>query len=268
MRILYRTSRWAIWSRRFGSFAIPLVVIPVLMHRERLISTESFIVALGTAMAFAALAVIWAIIAFARLWESGDRGWARAGAGLFLGVVLLSPAGYAAALSLQSPWVNDVTTGPQADLPLAFADASVTRQLPASDVQRHFPNAVSRTYPAEVAAVFELVALAVAQRGWEVRRKREPAGPTLPGVVHAISMNLIGFRDEVVLQVAASGTGGDGTLVMMRSASLGPPPDLGANGERIEEFLLALDLLVSDRLLQPRRGLGEDFGGVVVVPQR
>jgi hypothetical protein len=35
MRILIRTSKWAIWARRFGSLALPLAAIPVLMHRER-----------------------------------------------------------------------------------------------------------------------------------------------------------------------------------------------------------------------------------------
>ena len=39
MRILVRTSRWAIWARRLGNFALPLAVIPILMHRAEAINT-------------------------------------------------------------------------------------------------------------------------------------------------------------------------------------------------------------------------------------
>ena len=44
MRILIRTSKWAIWARRFGSFAVPLTVIPVFMHREQMIASSDFVI--------------------------------------------------------------------------------------------------------------------------------------------------------------------------------------------------------------------------------
>ena len=57
MRILIRTSKWAIWSRRFGSLALPLMVLPVFLHRERLISSTDFFVVEAVAMLVAALAL-------------------------------------------------------------------------------------------------------------------------------------------------------------------------------------------------------------------
>ena len=42
MRILIRTSKWAVWARRFGALALPLALIPVLLHRGRLITQREF----------------------------------------------------------------------------------------------------------------------------------------------------------------------------------------------------------------------------------
>ena len=78
MRILIRTSKWAVWARRFGALALPLAVIPVLMHRGRLISSENFVVIEAVAIGFAVLAVFAACVAIVRLWFTGDQGWGRA----------------------------------------------------------------------------------------------------------------------------------------------------------------------------------------------
>ena len=45
MRILIRTSRWAIWARRLGSVAVPLLVIPVLLHHLGLVGGGLFLAA-------------------------------------------------------------------------------------------------------------------------------------------------------------------------------------------------------------------------------
>ena len=54
MRILIRTSKWAVWARRFGALALPLAAIPVLLHRLHIITSDNFIdveaVALGIAL--------------------------------------------------------------------------------------------------------------------------------------------------------------------------------------------------------------------------
>ena len=84
MRILVRTSQWAIWARRIGSFAIPLAVIPVFMHRSGAIASSAFEVTEAVAVGFALLAFILSVGAFARIWTTGDRGWGRAVTGLLL----------------------------------------------------------------------------------------------------------------------------------------------------------------------------------------
>ena len=87
MRILIRTSKWAIWARRLGSFAMPLAIIPVFLHRERIISSDDFLLIELVAAGFALVAAFLAIGAYARLWVTGDQGWSRATVGLFFSAI-------------------------------------------------------------------------------------------------------------------------------------------------------------------------------------
>ena len=78
MRILIRTSKWAIWARRFGALALPLAGLPVLLHREQWITSDNFQIIEAVALSLAAIATLAGLIAIARLWVTGDQGWGRA----------------------------------------------------------------------------------------------------------------------------------------------------------------------------------------------
>ncbi|MCS6761464.1 MAG: hypothetical protein MO846_05375 [Candidatus Devosia symbiotica] len=91
MRILIRTSRWAIWARWLRSVAAPLVIISVALHWLRLIISDLFLVAALAAALVAPLAVLVSIIALAWLWQTGDQGWGRALAGLLLAFCVWRP---------------------------------------------------------------------------------------------------------------------------------------------------------------------------------
>ena len=110
MRIPIRTSRWAIWARRIASIALPIEVIPVFMHRERVIASDAFTILFGIGLALAALAIIVSLIAFARLWQSGFRGWSRTLQAFVLGGILLAPAGVGMTWAVTYPPTNDVAT--------------------------------------------------------------------------------------------------------------------------------------------------------------
>ncbi len=243
MRILIKTSRWAIWARRFGSFALPLLVLPVVMHRARVLPSDAFVNVLAVTMVMALLAVISAFVAFVRLWQSGDRGWGRAALGGFLGLLILAPAIYGALLFAEYPAVADVTTGPPGEPPLVLSAAAHQPALAAPRTRKEFPKAATRTYAVDAPTVLSLIDTLVEERQWDVRQRREPAGGD-PGGIIALATTWLGWRDEVVVQVQQTL---DGTSVDMRSASLySRGHDLGANGRRIEEFLTALDAAVSD----------------------
>lgn len=257
MRILIRTSRWAIWSRRLVSLALPITVFPILMHRERLIESDTFLLLFLGGMGLAALAILFSLITFARLWHTGDQGWPHAIQALLLGLVLVSPIGFAAYLASKSPPGNDVAT--PGDLPpLLIAANPEANPLPPAMVENAFPNAVSRTYPVAPEALHELAGMVMQRNGWEIRRQREPVAPNGPGELNAIAMTWLGWRDEVAVRVYRDA---DGARITMRSASLTGPDDLGTNGRRIEAFLLALDAAVTEYIrTTPIVGPAEETG--------
>ncbi|MBE7733958.1 DUF1499 domain-containing protein [Devosia faecipullorum] len=225
-----------------GSLALPLVLLPVLMHREGFIDASIFLVLILFAGAVAALAVLVALGALARLWVSGDRGWARALGGLVLGLICLLPFAYYGALALRYPPVTDMATAPRSDLPLIFepdtAAMPPARMLPPEEQARVFPNAQTRLYPLDVVQLFALVDRLVAAENWDVRRRIEPLTAPDQGRINARIVTLPGWREEAVLLIRPNGRG---ARVDMRSASIGAPIDFGSNGMRISAFLGALD---------------------------
>lgn len=239
MRILIRTSKWAIWARRFGSLALPLTIIPVLLHREQLIGSTDFAIIEAVAAGVAALAIFLALGAFGRLWLTGDQGWSKAGWGLFFGIVCLLPFAYLGFEATRYPMVNEVTTDVVDPLPLA----SPIRVAPTSTALREqidstFPNVRTRTYPIEATEMFTIVEDLVEARGWDLRTRRAPPTALDVGQINAIAVTLFGWRDEVAIRVAGTA---QGSTIDMRSVPLGGFHDFGENGKRIEEFLLALD---------------------------
>jgi len=243
MRILVRTSKWAIWASRLGSFALPMLVIPVFLHRSQVLNSDSFITVLMVALLIAAFGLVLGLVAYVRLWRSGDRGWIKATFGVVLGLACLSPVIYGAALFTRYPVVNDVSTDLRSNLPLMLKpdalepDAAVQRQI--LDL---FPGILTRTYPLDAPTVFSIVEKLVAGRGWDIRVRRAPGEINNPGLINAMAMTLFGWRDEIAIKVRP---GVNGTMVDMRSASLFGVSDLGVNGKRIENFLSELDRRVA-----------------------
>jgi hypothetical protein len=246
MRILIRTSKWAIWARRFGSLALPLAVIPVFLHRERLISSADFHVIEVVAMAVAAIALLLALGAFGRLWVTGDQGWGKAVVGLLFALICLAPLGILGWQFASYPPVSDVTTD-FADPPGLVSQVASHPPGPAEQaaIEAAFPNARSRSYPIEAGEMYTLVAALADARGWEPRARREPQTPLAEGQVNAVATALLGWRDEVAIRIQGNP---QGAIVSMRSAALHGGPDYGGNGRRIEEFLIALDERVTQSL--------------------
>ena len=244
MRILVRTSRWAVWARRLGSLALPLTALPILMHRSRAIPTETFEVVGILALAVIVLTLLCCAGAFTRIWITGDRGWGRAFAGLFFALVCLSPFGLLAYDYLRYPSSGDVSTDLVNPPPLQTASLFGT---PVEVVSPEFANLKPRRYPLPVAQVFALVDKLVGERGWDVQRRHVPVDGGDASIA-AVATTLLGFRSEVALRVAPDA---DGSILDMRSVSLSRFHESGANGVRVEDFLDTIDaritLLIKDQ---------------------
>lgn len=238
MRILIRTSKWAIWARRLGSFALPLAIIPVFLHRERIISSEDFHVIELVAAGFALLALILALGAFVRLWVTGDQGWSRAAIGMFFALICLAPVALVIWLALSYPPVTDVSTDFDSPPALVTVASGIPTPEQRALLEAAFPNARTRTYPIAAEQMFGIIEQLAAANGWEPRARRAPTHPLDEGDLNAIATTLLGWRDEVSIRVLGTPTG---TKVDMRSAATHSWSDLGENGRRIEAFLLALD---------------------------
>lgn len=250
MRILIRTSKSAIWARQLGSVAVPLVVIPVLLHRFRLIGGELFLAAAALAGMVALLAVLLALVALARLWHTGDQGWNKALLGLALGLICLVPFGYYGLLATQYPAVTDIATTDRGLLPLVFEPGTAAMPPPlilsAAQQDLIFPNVATRSYPLGLSQTFELMRGLVEDNGWDIRWERAP-NPEAAGQINAQIVTLAGWREEAVLRVTGDSAS---AVVDMRSVSLNAPHDFGSNGNRIESFLGALDDAVTTLLLE------------------
>ncbi len=243
MRILIRTSKWAIWARRFGSFALPLAIIPVFMHRSRVITSATFETIEIVAVGVAALALLLSLGAFIRLWTTGDRGWGRASTGFALSLVCLAPLVVGLIDFLRYPLSGEVSTDMANPPPLLSSVSLVT--LPAGDpakIAAAFPNAKTRRYPLDALQLYGIVTKMVEERGWNLRLQRPPANGFDDGQINALAMTLFGWQDEVSIRISGDP---EGVSVAMRSASLGVIHDPGVNGQRIESFLVALDAKVS-----------------------
>ncbi|MGN6102411.1 MAG: DUF1499 domain-containing protein [Devosia sp.] len=256
MRILVRTSRWAIWARRLGNFALPLAVIPILMHRAEAINTLTFEVAEALAIVVAFAAIIAAISGLVRIWVTGDHGWNRALTGLACGLVCLVPPAYWAVQYVRYPAVAEVSTAPGDPPPLISAAPPPLDAADLARVEAAFPNAKSRNYPNSAAQAFSLVNALVIDRGWQVEQRREPRDDGTDGQLNAIALTMFGFHVEVAIRVRATADGS--ATVDMRSVALTGLHEPGANGRRVEEFLAALDTKVSTMMQDEPAGTADD----------
>ncbi len=239
MRILVRTSKWAVWARRVGALALPLAAIPVLLHRAHIVTSDQFLIIEAIALGLAALAVVMALIAFTRLWFTGDQGWWKATLAFIFGLLCLAPAGFFAYQYVKQASFADVTTD-FANPPtlVSFVESRFVGPDERTQIEAAFANARSRNYPIAAPEMFDTIAGLVEDRGWELRAQRKPVSQVDSGEINAVVTTLLGFRQEVAIRVSG---GADGTTIAMRSASLTSFPDFGENGARIEAFLLDLD---------------------------
>lgn len=248
MRIPIRTSKLAIWSRRAGGLALPMLVLSAILHRTGALDTETFLLIAILGMGLAFLALLLGIAAVIRLWFTGDRGWGRAVAGIVSGVISLAPLGAAAVVGSQYPLGNVVETQDAAGFEFVSEQASVPL-VPIDETQTAlaYPQATPRRYAVPVNTLYRLVTEQVADKGWEVIARKPPQLEVTQGQINALASTLLGFQDEVVIGVLQRQ---DGSELVMKSRSLNGEGDLGTNGRRIESFLADMDEAV---ILEARR---------------
>jgi len=242
-------SRLAVWSSRFGWFALAVAALSVVILRTGLLEIVPALVTFGTALVFAAVAGLLAFAAFVVIWRQGSLGLGRAVLGLVLGLLLLAYPGYLGYRAGQLPAITDVTTD-TADPP-AFAVLARLRPRgrsaypgaqTATRQRTAYPDIEPLEYDIPAAVAYQATLSVVSKRGWHVVDARAPA-QNRPGTIEAVARTLImGFRDDVVVRVRALGRG---SRVDVRSASRYGTLDFGTNARRVVRLLADIDEAVS-----------------------
>jgi len=162
--------------------------------------------------------------------------------GLVIGVVVAGYPAYLRHLYRSLPVIHDITT--DTDDPPAFVAVTPLR-AGAENVtsyegariaalqHRAYPNVMPAHYDSPPAKIFDVALAAAKDMGWEI-----VAAVPGEGRIEATDTTfLYHFKDDVVVRVAADGTG---TRIDVRSLSRVGRSDFGVNAERIEKYLAAL----------------------------
>lgn len=242
-------SQLAAWSTRFALFALAVAGLSIVIVRSSLLEIEPALATFAAALVFAALAVLLSFLAFVVIWRQGLSGLGSAILGLILGLLLLAYPSYLGYRATKLPAISDITTDP-ANPPRFEALARLRppgrNDYPGADVAQAQRAAYPDIAPLQVSAPAKIaydIALALAtKRKWHVVDARPPVGRREAVIEATARTPIMGFRDDVVIRVSATG---DGARVDVRSASRYGASDFGANAARIRSLLEDIDDAVS-----------------------
>jgi hypothetical protein len=264
-------TRLAVWSRRLGTFAVPVVVLGTIAHRLGAADGFAGPAVLAVGAAFAALGLILGVIALLRIWYEGLDGARAALVGSAVALLVLVPFAVLLGSALTLPPLTQVST----DVvdPPAFRSLASERPRGANPIDRldpeqarlqaeYYPTVVSLRVEMSAPEAYALALELVEARGWRivdrlpaqaaeaarparpatiVRGQRQPAQPAVParaespGRIEAVARTRVfGFRDDVVIRIVGSNTE---SRIDMRSASRIGWHDLGTNARRVVDFL-------------------------------
>src|SRR6185437_7839329 len=238
-------SRLAAWSSRLALFALAVAGLSIIIVRSNLLEIEPALATFAAALAFAGLAVLLSFLAFIVIWRQGLSGIGSAVLGLFLGSLLLAYPGYLGYRATKLPAIHDITTDPVN--PPRF-DALARQRPPGSSdypgaataraQQAAYPDIATLQVSAPSKLVYDIALALVNKRKWHVADARPPVGRREAIIEATARTPIMGFHDDVVIRVSATG---DGARIDMRSASRYGLSDFGANAARIRSLLEDID---------------------------
>ncbi len=243
-----RRSRTAGWSRWLGAFSVPVIAIVTVAHRSGLMPTDQALTLIAAAFAFAALALILALVAAGFVWHDGRLGGRDAAIGALWAVLALSPVAYLTVEWFRFPKIVDLSTD-AVDPPLyreaAFSRAGrMNSARPPTPEERNRiralrPEIVTHRFSVGSDLLFLVTRRLVEDEGWTVTELLQPGGDGERGRIEAVARTQVfGFADDVVIRVLPEPTG---SRIDMRSSIRWGSHDFGRNARRIRAFLDDLD---------------------------
>lgn len=186
-----RVTRLAIWSRRFGTMAVPLAVIGVVFHRSGAADGVAGLAILAVFVICALLGLLAGMLALVRIWQDGLEGVSAAVMGIVWSIaVLIIPATLIPPL-FTLPRLNQALT--DFDDPPRFIVTS--RNIPPGEnapnnlppnqqaLQRQaYPTVVPLRADLPIMEAYELALQLVESRGWEIVARSPPREINVPKV--------------------------------------------------------------------------------------
>ena len=243
-----RTTRAAGWSRRIAVFAAVLLLTDWAGHHFGLVETPAYLWALGLAALLAALALLFAGWAFARLWNFGDRGGRDIAIGLLAALIVLAPFAVASYKALTLPPLRDISTDLEAPPPLAGEGDSGPAMTPGGRrlQENAYPLVTGRRYELPFTEALAMVEKVAQRQGWKILSARQVEDADMREAV--VTATASSFVLELPADVSIRVNGDEETsFIDMRSASRYGRHDLGDNSERVIGFLAQLDQEISGR---------------------
>jgi hypothetical protein len=255
LRVAYiepRRAGAASLGRWLAVFALMLLVMAFVAHRRDMIATPDFLLVMAIGSVVAALALLFCLVAFVRVWVRGDLGAGAALLGALLALVALVPFAFASYCVLAYPALADISTDWQN--PPSMQAAARARQpgmntlAPLSSTaiaqqEAAYPEITGRLYDFSFARTRAAAQSLAETLGWRLADRSETVGE-----IDAVTLEyegrdwLLSLPFDVALRIRNTA---DGTYVDMRSASRYGSHDLGANAARIRSFLDELDIAMA-----------------------
>ena len=247
-------SRAAVWSRRLAWFALAVLLLAILVFRTGEPSLEG-LAPVAAAYVVVLLALLLALLAFMRIWQSGHRGVGMASGAFLLCLLMLAPAAYVGFRLATRPALADIST--DIDDPPGFSRSRVALDARAGRVppdvppdrrrlqRQAYPKAVPIVLEVPAETAFDIARRAALARGWQVLEAIRPGGRSGAGRIEAVARSpVLRFADDITIRVRPRA---DGSRIDIRSASRLGSHDLGANAARIARFIEEAEILVEAR---------------------
>jgi uncharacterized protein (DUF1499 family) len=247
-------ARSAIWSRNLALFAFFVALIGILLSRKGL-DPQASLAIIGGALALAGLAVLFALVAMAVIWQTGFRGLGLALGGLALAGLLFAYPAYLAVQARTTPTLTDVST--DLDDPPPFLTTPAAREARDGAVpppkqsaanralqERLYPDLQTLDLDADVSDVEDAIHAIIKRHHWKVADEVEPVNFATGHIDVVAASTVMAFPVDITFRIRALG---NRTRVDVRSVSrAGWHEQPGSNAQRVDELVSAIEDAVTE----------------------
>jgi uncharacterized protein (DUF1499 family) len=241
-------SKLAVWARGVALFAIPVVLLAIIISRFGFLELTPSLATLGGALFLAVVGVLLAFASFVVIWREGYRGIGLSVTALAIGIAILAYPSYFAVKAYRLPMLNDITTDP-ADPPRFDAIARLRSRnanplaYPGTATAEQQRKAYADIEPVMLSVTpeeaYEAAYAVLTKHKWRVVDARKPQPGRRDGLIEAVARTpIMGFPDDVVVRVR---TDDDGARIDIRSASRYGTHDFGTNASRVRGLAEEID---------------------------